>query len=62
MAFLVVLESMTPAERVALILHDVFGYSFTEIARIVGRTPAAAASVCGEFRDGPDAETGTGLA
>jgi len=41
MAFLVVLESMTPAERVAFILHDVFGYSFTEVAEIVGRTPAA---------------------
>ena len=41
MAFLVVLESMTPAERVALILHDVFGYTFGEIAGIVGRTPAA---------------------
>ena len=33
MAFLVVLESMTPAERVALILHDVFRYSFAEVAR-----------------------------
>jgi RNA polymerase sigma-70 factor, ECF subfamily len=41
MAFLVVLESMTPAERVALILHDVFRYSFAEVAEIVGRTPAA---------------------
>jgi RNA polymerase sigma factor (sigma-70 family) len=41
MAFLVVLESMTPAERVALILHDVFGYSFAEVAEIVGRTPGA---------------------
>jgi RNA polymerase sigma-70 factor (ECF subfamily) len=41
MAFLVVLESMTPAERVSLILHDVFGYSFAEVAGIVGRTPAA---------------------
>jgi RNA polymerase sigma-70 factor (ECF subfamily) len=41
MAFLVVLESMTPAERVAFILHDVFGYPFAEIARIVGRTPGA---------------------
>jgi RNA polymerase sigma factor (sigma-70 family) len=41
MAFLVVLESMTPAERVAFILHDVFGYPFTEVAQIVGRTPAA---------------------
>ncbi|MFJ3966029.1 RNA polymerase sigma factor SigJ [Streptomyces sp. NPDC090036] len=41
MAFLVVLEAMTPAERVAFILHDVFRYPFAEIARIVGRTPAA---------------------
>ncbi|MEU0805589.1 RNA polymerase sigma factor SigJ [Streptomyces sp. NPDC005970] len=41
MAFLVVLESMTPAQRVALILHDVFRYSFAEIAEITGRTPAA---------------------
>jgi RNA polymerase sigma factor (sigma-70 family) len=41
MAFLVVLESMTPAQRVALILHDVFGYPFVEIAEITGRTPAA---------------------
>jgi hypothetical protein len=32
---------MTPAERVALILHDVFRYSFAEVAEIVGRTPAA---------------------
>jgi RNA polymerase sigma factor (sigma-70 family) len=41
MALLVVLESMTPAERVAFILHDVFRYSFAEVAEIVGRTPAA---------------------
>jgi RNA polymerase sigma factor (sigma-70 family) len=41
MAFLVVLESMTPAERVAFILHDVFRYPFSEVAQIVGRTPAA---------------------
>ncbi|HEX5402606.1 MAG TPA: RNA polymerase sigma factor SigJ [Pseudonocardiaceae bacterium] len=41
MAFLVVLESMTPAERVAFILHDVFRYSFSEVAEIVGRTPVA---------------------
>ncbi|MEU8798952.1 RNA polymerase sigma factor SigJ [Spirillospora sp. NPDC048819] len=41
LAFLVVLESMTPAERVAFILHDVFRYSFAEVAEIVGRTPAA---------------------
>jgi DNA-directed RNA polymerase specialized sigma24 family protein len=41
MAFLVVLEAMTPAGRVAFILHDVFGYSFVEVAAITGRTPAA---------------------
>jgi RNA polymerase sigma-70 factor (ECF subfamily) len=41
MAFLVVLESMTPAQRVAFILHDVFGYPFAEVAQITGRTPAA---------------------
>jgi RNA polymerase sigma-70 factor (ECF subfamily) len=41
MAFLVVLESMTPAQRVSFILHDVFRYSFAEVAEIVGRTPVA---------------------
>ena len=41
MAFLVVLESMTPPQRVAFVLHDVFGYSFVEVAEVVGRTPAA---------------------
>ncbi|GAB3808579.1 RNA polymerase sigma factor SigJ [Humibacter antri] len=41
MAFLVVLESMTPAERVAFILHDVFCYSFAEVGEIVGRSPGA---------------------
>ncbi|MEV8328752.1 RNA polymerase sigma factor SigJ [Kitasatospora sp. NPDC056731] len=41
MAFLVVLESMTPAERVAFVLHDVFRYPFAEVAEIVDRTPAA---------------------
>lgn len=41
MAFLVVLESMTPAERVAFVLHDVFRFPFAEVADVVGRTPAA---------------------
>ena len=41
MAMLVVLETMTPAERVTFILHDVFAYTFVEIAEMVGRTPAA---------------------
>src|SRR5215472_11365988 len=50
MAFLVVLESMTPAERVALILHDVFGYSFAEVADITGRTPAACRQLASSAR------------
>jgi RNA polymerase sigma-70 factor (ECF subfamily) len=50
MAFLVVLESMTPAERVAFILHDVFRYSFIEIAGIVGRTPGACRQLASSAR------------
>ncbi|KRC67084.1 RNA polymerase subunit sigma-24 [Aeromicrobium sp. Root236] len=41
MAFMVLLDTMTPAERVAFLLHDVFRYSFSEVAEVVGRTPAA---------------------
>ncbi|HEY0816591.1 MAG TPA: RNA polymerase sigma factor SigJ [Pseudonocardia sp.] len=50
MAFLVVLESMTPAERVAFILHDVFRYSFIEVADIVGRSPAACRQLASSAR------------
>src|SRR5438093_12440810 len=42
LALLVVLETLTPAERVAFVLHDLFDLPFDEIAPIVGRTPAAA--------------------
>src|SRR5690348_4756682 len=50
MAFLVVLDAMTPAERVAFVLHDVFGYSFVEVAGIVGRTPAACRQLASSAR------------
>ncbi|MGJ6966918.1 RNA polymerase sigma factor SigJ [Streptosporangium sp. G11] len=50
MAFLVVLDSMTPAERVAFILHDVFCHSFAEVAEIVGRTPAACRQLASSAR------------
>lgn len=40
MAFLAVLEAMTPGQRVAVILHDVLGYSYAEVAEITGRSPA----------------------
>ncbi|MEJ3655485.1 RNA polymerase sigma factor SigJ [Actinomycetes bacterium KLBMP 9759] len=50
MAFLVVLDAMTPAERVAFVLHDVFRYPFTEVAEIVGRTPAACRQLASSAR------------
>jgi RNA polymerase sigma-70 factor (ECF subfamily) len=50
MALLVVLESMTPAERVAFTLHDVFRYSFAEVAEITGRTPAACRQLASSAR------------
>jgi RNA polymerase sigma factor (sigma-70 family) len=50
MAFLVVLEELTPAERVAFILHDVFRYPFAEVGRIVGRTPAACRQLASSAR------------
>ncbi|MFI0406187.1 RNA polymerase sigma factor SigJ [Actinomadura sp. 3N508] len=50
LAFLVVLESMTPAERVAFILHDVFCHPFAEVAEIVGRTPAACRQLASSAR------------
>ena len=40
MSFLVLLERLTPVERAVFLLHDVFDYDFTEVGRIVGRTPA----------------------
>ena len=55
MAFLVVLESMTPTERVAFILHDVFRYSFAEVAQVVGRTPAACRQLASSARSRIDA-------
>jgi RNA polymerase sigma-70 factor, ECF subfamily len=49
-AFLVMLESMTPPQRVAFILHDVYRYSFDEVADIVGRTPAACRQLASSAR------------
>src|ERR1700761_28523 len=41
LAFLVLLEELTPAERAALLLHDVFVYGFDELSRIIAKEPAA---------------------
>src|SRR5918994_2198879 len=49
-ALLVVLETLSPAERVAFVLHDVFGVPFAEIAPIVGRSPNAAKMLASRAR------------
>lgn len=49
-AMLVVLETLAPAERVAFVLHDMFDFSFDEIARVVDRTPAAARQLASRAR------------
>jgi DNA-directed RNA polymerase specialized sigma24 family protein len=46
LALLVVLETLSPAERLAFVLHDTFGVSFEEIAPIVGRSPSDTESGC----------------
>ena len=62
-ALLVVLDTLAPAERLAFVLHDMFGVSFEEIAPIVGRNPIAARQLASRARrrvqgstDVPDAD------
>ncbi|MFI8952770.1 sigma-70 family RNA polymerase sigma factor [Streptomyces sp. NPDC053750] len=50
LALLVVLESLTPAERLAFVLHDLFGLPFEQIAPIVDRTPATAKKLASRAR------------
>src|SRR5438034_3596578 len=50
LALLVVLDSLTPAERLAFVLHDVFAVPFGEIASIIGTTPAAARQLASRAR------------
>lgn len=50
LALLVVLDTLTPAERLAFVLHDVFDLPFEEIAPIVGRTPMAARQLASRAR------------
>ena len=49
-ALLVVLDSLEPAERLAFVLHDMFGLPFEEIAPLVERTPAAARQLASRAR------------
>src|SRR5438128_9791857 len=57
MAMLVVLERLTPAERAAFVLHDVFGFSFDDVGRIVGRSPAACRQLASRARSRIETET-----
>jgi RNA polymerase sigma-70 factor (ECF subfamily) len=50
LALLVVLDTLTPAERLAFVLHDMFGMPFEEIAPILERTPAAARQLASRGR------------
>jgi RNA polymerase sigma factor (sigma-70 family) len=50
LALLIVLDQLSPAERLAFVLHDMFDLPFEEIARIAGRTPAAARQLASRAR------------
>jgi RNA polymerase sigma-70 factor (ECF subfamily) len=50
LALLVVLETLEPAERLAFVLHDVFGMTFEEIAPVVDRSPVAARQLASRAR------------
>ncbi|WP_051325211.1 RNA polymerase sigma factor SigJ [Glycomyces tenuis] len=50
-AMLVVLETLSPAERAAFVLHDVFGLEFTEIGQALGRNPAACRKLASRARE-----------
>jgi RNA polymerase sigma factor (sigma-70 family) len=50
LALLVVLETLSPTERLAFVLHDMFGVPFEEIAPIVGRSPAASRQLASRAR------------
>jgi len=49
-AFLVLLEQLSPRQRAALLLHDVFGYGYDEVAAIIGSTAAAARQLASRAR------------
>jgi RNA polymerase sigma-70 factor, ECF subfamily len=66
LAMLVVLETLTPAERISFVLHDMFAVPFDEIAPIVDRSPEAARQLASRARRRvqgentvPDADLGT---
>lgn len=50
LAFLVLLERLTPEQRAALLLHDVFDYSHEEVAEIIGKSPSASRQLASRAR------------
>ena len=50
LALLVVLDALTPAERLAFVLHDMFAMPFTEVADVLGRTPEATRQLASRAR------------
>jgi RNA polymerase sigma-70 factor (ECF subfamily) len=58
MAMLVVLERLTPAERGAFVLHDVFGFSFEDVANILGRSVEGSRQLASRARKRVHQETG----
>src|SRR5436305_11104853 len=66
LAMLVVLDTLTPAERIAFVLHDMFDVRFDDIAELVDRSPAATRQLASRARrrvrgaaPSPDADVGT---
>src|SRR6202171_328220 len=59
-ALLVVLERMSPAERVVFVLHDVFDFPFEKVAPMVGRTVAACRQLASRARKRVEEEAGAG--
>src|SRR5579864_9784443 len=59
LAMLIVLERMSPAERVVFVLHDVFDIPFEKVATMVGRTVAACRQLASRARKRVEAEAGT---
>jgi len=56
MAFLLVLERLTPLERAVFLLHDIFGYDYDETSEIVSRTPASCRQLAHRARQHVEAE------
>src|SRR5947209_11698043 len=60
MALAVVLQRLSPPERAAFVLHDVFQFSFEDVASIVGRSPAACRQLASRARRRVEDDTGPG--